>query len=140
MLRNSTHLADNASYKATDDFITRRHVMPVLWDDERRARITEEHRGNPIAKPGKNGDPVVQHSDDLARVLDKLRRHPIKGKEVRVEIEPFKKYAIGILSGVRGGPIEVLHDEYYPSADACEHAIFLRRVESILKKYPKPTK
>jgi hypothetical protein len=139
MLRNSTSLADNASYHATDEFITVTHVMPVLWDEKRRAAIIEEHRNNPIGKPGKGGKPAVQHSDDLARVLDKLRRAPLPGKEVRVEIEPFKKYAIGILPGVRGQPVKLLEERFYSTADECEHAVFLRRIEMMLKKYPAPS-
>ena len=80
MLRNSTSMAQNDNYHATDEFITITHVMPVLWDEKRRNAIIEEHRGNPIGKPGKAGRPVVQHSDDLARVLDKLRRAPLPGR------------------------------------------------------------
>jgi len=140
MMRNSTSMAQNASYHATDEFITITHVMPILWDPKRRNAIIAEHRDNPIGKPGKAGKPAVQHSDDLARVLDKLRRAPLPGKEVRVEIEPFKKYAIGLLPGVRGQPVTLLEDEFYATADECEHAIFLRRVENILKKYPAPPK
>jgi hypothetical protein len=140
MLRNSTSLADNASYRATDEFITTTHVMPILWDDSRREAIIEEHRRNPIGQPGKGGKPVVQHSDDLAHVLDKLRRAPLPGKEVRVEIEPFKKYAIGLISGKRGEPVKLLEDTFYATADECEHGIFRRRVENMLKRYPKPGK
>jgi hypothetical protein len=140
MLRNSTSLAQNASYHATDEFITLNHVMPILWDEKRRKAITEEHKNNPIGMPGKAGKPVVQHSDDLAHVLDKLRRAPLAGKEVRIEIEPFKQYAIGILPGERGLPVQMLDDVIYSSSDECEHAIFLRRVEMMLSKYPAPAK
>ena len=138
VLRNSTTLAENGSYKATDEFITTTYVMPVLWDDEKRAAITEEHRLNPIGRPGKNGVAASIHSPDLARVLDKLRRAPLLGKEVRVEIEPLKKYAIGILPGKRGERVTILEDTFFATADECEHAVFLRRVESMLKRYPKP--
>jgi len=140
MLRNSTSLSQNASYHATDEFITLNHVMPILWDEKRRQAIIDEHRGNPIGKPGKAGKPVVQHSDDLAHVLDKLRRAPLAGKEVRIEIEPFKKYAIGILPGERGLPVKILDDVIYSTGDECEHAIFLRRVAMMLAKYPAPAK
>jgi hypothetical protein len=138
VLRNSTSMDQNASYHATDEFITTTHVMPVLWDDKRRNAIIEEHRNNPIGQPGKAGRAVVQHSDDLARVLDKLRRAPLKGKEVRVEIEPFKKYAIGLLPGERGKPVKILEDRFFETGDECEHAIFLRRVDAMLARYPKP--
>jgi len=140
MARKTTSMATNESHTLTDEFITRTHVMPILWNDALRAKITEEHRRNPVGVPGKGGKPAVQHSEELGHVLDKLRRHPTKGKEVRVVVEPFKKYIIGILPGVRGAPIELLEDKSYATEDECEHAIFLRRVESILKKYPKPGK
>jgi hypothetical protein len=139
MLRNSTTLADNGSHKATDEFITTTYVMPVLWDDEKRAAITEEHRQNPIGTPGKGGVAASIHSPDLARVLDKLRRAPLPGKEVRVEIVPFEKYAIGLLPGKRGEAVQIIEDQFYATADECEHAVFLRRVENMLKRYPKPT-
>lgn len=138
MLRARTSMTANAAYHETDDFITRFHVMPILWDDERRALVIEEHKRNPIGQPGKNGRPAVQHSEDLGHLLDKLRRNPSKGKEVKVAIVPFEKYAIGILPGKRGAPIEVLTDRYYASDDECEHAIFLRRVQKLLDGYPKP--
>lgn len=138
MGRNGTTMSKNGSYTETDEFITRTHVMPMLWDDEIRTRIIEEHRNNPIGVPGLAGKPGIQHSEELGHVLDKLRRHPTKDKEVIIELDPFKKYAIGILSGYRGGPVTVLHDAYYKDRDEIEHAIFLRRVEKILKLYPKP--
>lgn len=140
MLRNSTSMSQNASWHATDEFITLNHVMPILWDENRRQAIIDEHRDNPIGKPGKAGKPVVQHSDELQHVLDKLRRAPLAGKEVRIEMEPFAKYAIGILPGERGKPITILEDQFYATGDECEHAIFLRRVAMMLDKYPAPTK
>lgn len=139
MSRSITSMAANTSYHETDEFITRVHVMPILWDDERRARIVAEHQRNPIGVPGKAGRPAVQHSEDLAHVLDKLRRHTTKGKEVKIAIEPFKKYAIGILPGKRGEPIKVLNNQVYESDDECEHAIFLRRLQKLLELYPKPS-
>lgn len=140
MRRNATSMSQNASWHATDEFITLTHVMPILWDEKRRQAITNEHRENPIGKPGKAGKPVVQHSDDLARVLDKLRRAALAGKEVRIEIEPFKKYAIGILPGERGKPVRMVDGQLFATGDECEHAIFLRRVAMMLAKYPAPKK
>lgn len=137
MLRNTTSMAQDASYHATDEFITLTYVMPILWDEAKRAQITEEHRLNPIGRPGKGGTPASRHSEDLARVLDKLRRAPLAGKMVRVEVKPFEEYAIGVLSGKRGEPVKLL-GQTYPTGDACEHAIFLMRVEAMLKKYPPP--
>ena len=85
--------------------------------------------------PGKAGNKGIGHSDDLARVLDKLRRAPMTGKYVRVCIRPHEGYNIGIVSGVRGQPVKILEDETYPSEEACEHAIFVRRVSDLLASY-----
>lgn len=134
MKSRPTGVQTNEAYAATDDFITRTHVLPLLTDPERRARLIEEHRDNPIGRPGKAGRPGIQHSDDLARVIDKLRRAPMAGKYVRICVEPHVDYRIGVCSGVRGKPVKMLKDSY-PSEDACEHAIFLRRIDDLLAQY-----
>ena len=96
--------------------------------------LSETFEKNPIGVPGKAGKEAIGHSDDLARVLDKLRRAPMTGKYVRVCVKPHEGYNIGIVSGVRGQPVKIL-EESYPSEEACEHAIFLRRVEDLLASY-----
>jgi branched-chain amino acid transport system permease protein len=125
----------NAGYTATDDFITRTWILPLLADKAKREALIEEHRQNPIGRPGKAGKPAVQHSDDLARVIDKFRRAPMAGKYVRICVVPHKAYAIGVLSGVRGKPVKMLDNQTYDSEEACEHAIFLRRVDDLLAAY-----
>jgi hypothetical protein len=138
-MARKTTMSSNGSHAETEEFITQTHVMPILWDDEVRERIIGEHRKNPIGTPGKAGKPGVQHSEELGHLLDKLRRHPSKGKECMVAIKPFEKYAIGILPGVRGAQIEILDGEYYATEDECEHAIFLRRIKKMLSLFPKPS-
>lgn len=120
---------------STDDFITRTYVLPLLSDPETRARLIEEHRNNPVGKPGKAGKAGVGHSPDLITVIDKLRRAPMTGKYVRICTKPHEEYRIGITSGVRGEPVKILEDESYPSEDACEHAIFVKRVHDLLSLY-----
>jgi hypothetical protein len=75
-----------------------------------------------------------QHSEDLARVIDKLRRAPMAGKYVRVCVTLHEDYRIGICSGVRGKPVKML-EEKYPSEDSCEHAIFVKRVADLMAQY-----
>ena len=130
-----TGIQENRGHTLTDDFITRTYVLPLLTDAETKARIISEHKNNPIGVPGKAGKEAIGHSDDLARVLDKLRRAPMTGKYVRVCVKPHEGYNIGIVSGVRGQPVKILHDETYPSEEACEHAIFVRRVDDLLNSY-----
>ena len=120
---------------STDDFITRTYVLPLLTDPATREQLIEEHRNNPIGRPGKAGTNAVGHSPDLITVIDKLRRAPMTGKYVRVCTKPHEEYRIGVTSGVRGEPVEVLRDEAYPSEEACEHAIFVKRVNDLLALY-----
>ena len=134
MAGKPTGVQINRGHTATDDFITRTHILPLLTDPVTRARLLAEHRDNPIGKPGTGGRAGVQHSDDLARVIDKLRRAPMAGKYVRICIEPHRDYRIGIASGVRGKQVRMLPDTY-PSEDACEHAIFVKRVDDLLARY-----
>lgn len=133
-MARKTGVQENQGYTQTDDFITRTHILPLLTDKQKRKQIIEEHRSNPVGKPGKAGTAAVQHSDDLARVLDKFRRHPMEGKYVRVCKRPHKDYRIGIASGVRGKPVKILA-KAYPSEEACEHAIFVKRMNDLLKEY-----
>ncbi len=134
MAAKPTGVQVNQAYTSTDDFITRTHVLPLLVDPAKRAQLIAEHHGNPIGRPGKAGKAGIQHSDDLARVIDKLRRAPMAGKYVRVCLRPHTDYRIGVCSGVRGKPVKMLK-ESYPSEDACEHEIFVRRVADLLAGY-----
>jgi len=77
---------------------------------------------------------MVEHSKDLQTVLDKFRRQPMEGKYITICKMPFKDYRIGICSGVRGKPVEIL-DDSFSSEEACEHAIFLKRIVDILEKH-----
>ena len=56
------------------------------------------------------------------------------GKYITICKKDFKDYRIGICSGVRGQPVKIL-EEPFSSEEACEHAIFLKRVIELLEKY-----
>ena len=129
-----TGVQSNEAHRHTDDFITRTYILPLLRDAETRARLVEEHRENPIGRAPSGGSPAQQHSDDLARVLDKFRRAGMAGKYVRICVRPHEDYKIGVVSGVRGAPVKILKKSY-PSEEACEHAIFLRRIDDLLAAY-----
>jgi len=92
-----------------------------------RALITdsliEEHRVKVLG----------QHSDDLERVLQYFRRQPQEGKYIGVMTKPWEEYRIGVLSGVRGQPAEILMDERFPTEEAVLHGIFLRRIRDLMK-------
>ena len=124
----------NTSYTETDDHITRTFIMPLLFDAGSRRSLISEHRNNPVGTAPVNGQPAKEHSQDLRTVLDKMSRHPMAGKYVTICVEMFKVYQIGVCSGVRGKPVEVLEDTY-SSEEACEHAIFLKRISDLMNHY-----
>ena len=133
-MAKKTGVQENRGYTQTDDFITKTHILPLLTDKAKRKELIKEHLQNPIGTPGNKGKAAVQHSGDLARVIDKFRRHPMEGKYVRVCKVPHTDYRIGIVSGVRGKPVKIL-PKSYPSEDSCEHAIFKKRITDLLKEY-----
>lgn len=134
MIKEKTGIQLNQSHKNVDDFNTIKYVLPLLRDEKIRNRLIEEHRSTPIGRAPHKGQPMVEHSKDLIRVLDKLRRQPMTGKMLTVCKKPHEDYRIGIVSGVRGQPVKIF-EKSFSSEEACEHAIFLRRIAELLEKY-----
>jgi len=129
-----TGVQTNQGHASTDDFITRTYVLPLLTDPETRDRLIAEHRANPVGRAATGGKPAIEHSLDLRTVLDKFRRQPMEGKYITVCKRLHEDYRIGVCSGVRGEPVEIL-DGSFSSEEACEHAIFLKRIAELLKMY-----
>ncbi|RZO48205.1 MAG: inner-membrane translocator, partial [Candidatus Pelagibacterales bacterium] len=123
MTKEKTGTQLNQAYTSVDDFNTIKYVLPLLRDEKTRNRLIEEHRACPVGRAAHKGQPMVEHSKDLIRVLDKLRRQPMPGKLLTVCKKPHEDYRIGIASGVRGKPVKIL-EESFSSEEACEHAIF----------------
>jgi len=136
MVKDKTGVQLNQGHTSTDDFITRKYVLPLLRDEKIRNRLIEEHRACPVGKAPAlhKGQPGVEHSKELRTVLDKLRRQPMAGKYITICKKDFKDYRIGVCSGVRGQPVKILEGSF-SSEEACEHAIFLKRVVELLEKY-----
>ena len=134
ILNKPTGVQTDQGRASTDDYITRTYVMPLLTDEASRNRLIAEHRANPIGRPPHNGKAPVDHSQDLQTVLDKLRRAPMTGKYITICKKLHEAYCIGICSGVRGEPVKIL-DGSFSSEEACEHAIFLKRIADLLAKY-----
>ena len=134
MLDKPTGVQTDQGRASTDNFITRTYVLPLLTDEATRNRLIAEHRANPVAGPPRNGQPPIEHSEDLRTVLDKFRRQPMQGKYLTVCKRPHEDYRIGICSGVRGQPVEILEPSF-SSEEACEHAIFLKRIADLLAQY-----
>ena len=137
MTKDKTGVQLDQGHTSTDDFLTRKYVLPLLKDEKMRNKLIEEHRACPVgnaAQPHK-GQPMVEHSKELQTVLDKLRRQPMHIKKyVTLCKKDFEDYRIGIVTGVRGEPVEIL-EESFSSEEACEHAIFLKRVVELLERY-----
>ena len=55
-------------------------------------------------------------------------------KYVTICKKDFEDYRIGIVTGGRGEPVEILEDSY-SSEEACEHAIFLKRILDLLERH-----
>ena len=134
MTKEKTGTQLNQAYTSVDDFNTIKYVLPLLRDEKIRNRLIEEHRACPVGRAPHKDQPKVEHSKDLIRVLDKLRRQPMPGKLLTVCKKPHEDYRIGIASGVRGKPVKIL-EESFSSEEACEHAIFLKRIMALLEKY-----
>ena len=134
MTKDKNGVQLNQGHTSTDDYITRKFVLPLLKDEKMRNKLIEEHRACPVGRAPQNGQEKVEHSKDLIRVLDKLRRQPMAGKLLTVCTRPHEDYRIGVASGVRGQPVEIL-EESFSSEEACEHAIFLKRIVALLEKY-----
>ena len=134
MTKEKTGVQLNAAHTATDDFITKKYVLPLLRNEETRNRLIAEHKATPVGRAPHKGKPAVEHSKDLITVLDKLRRQPMAGKYVTICFKDFQDYRIGICSGIRGQPVKILEDSF-SSEEACEHAIFLKRIFDLLEKY-----
>ena len=135
-MKEKTGTQLNQAHTSVDDYNTKKYVLPLLRDEKTRNRLIEEHRACPVgraAQPHK-GQPMVEHSKELQTVLDKLRRQPMAGKLLTVCKKPHKDYRIGIASGVRGQPVEIL-EESFSSEEAVEHAIFLKRIVELLERY-----
>ena len=64
----------NKGHKHTDDFITKKYILKMLRDPQKLKSLIEEHRATPIGRAATRDHGVIQHSQDLQTLLDKLRR------------------------------------------------------------------
>ena len=97
---------------------TRGAIRPLLTK-----KIIAEHKRNPL------GD----HSDTLARVLNYQRRRPALTLYVIICTRPFREWRIARLSGVRGAAPAFVDDHQYASEAKAMHALFLTRIEVLMR-------
>ena len=116
MEKDKTGVQLNLGHTSTDDFITEKYVLPLLRDEKMRNKLIEEHRATPVGRAAQPHKPMA-----------------IK-KYVTVCKKDFEDYRIGIVTGVRGDPVEIL-EESFSSEEAVEHAIFLKRILDLLERH-----
>jgi branched-chain amino acid transport system permease protein len=85
--------------------------------------VLEEHRRKPRG----------QHSDPLMRLLAYFRFTAVEDKYALRADEPFKRYRLIALSGVRGVPPRIVDDKVYGSLSEAYHAVFLKRCQDLLE-------
>ena len=79
-------------------------------------------------------DPLGQHSDALARVLNYFRRGEMADKYVIHRMVPEEeRFRIMAVSGQRGMPPRVVDDRVYDNINDTYHAVFLLRVNDLLE-------
>ena len=132
--KDPSNVSLNKGHKHTDDFITKKYILPMLRDPQKLKQLIDEHRATPFGRAATSKSELVQHSQDLQTLLDKLRRGGLDGKLLIICVKMHEDYRIGITTGVRGQPVEITEDSF-SSQEACEHAIFLKRINKLLKQY-----
>lgn len=72
-------------------------------------------------------NPIGYHSPGLQRVLNLLRGGPARGKYVLVIVEPYRRWQLGRLPGIRGAPVELIDGVTYTNRLEAERDVFRRR-------------
>ncbi|MGI9332496.1 MAG: hypothetical protein ACR2RL_05000 [Gammaproteobacteria bacterium] len=78
------------------------------------------------------------HSEELRRVLHRMRTTPLAGRYCVIVKEPFKEWIVGRLSGKRGEPPEIFEDRVFTSLDDVEWEVFRLRWLQLTGKALKP--
>ena len=73
-----------------------------------------------------------QQRDELMRLLQYFRVQSVVDKYALKCDEPFRRYRLIALSGVRGVPPRVVDDKVYASLEEAYHAVFLKRCQDLL--------
>ena len=59
MIKEKTGVQINAAHSHTDDFITKKYVLPLLRDEETRNRLIAEHKATPVGRAPHKGNPAA---------------------------------------------------------------------------------
>ncbi|MDB5998345.1 MAG: hypothetical protein JWP52_44 [Rhizobacter sp.] len=71
------------------------------------------------------------HSEELAKLVHRMRWGPVKGRHVLVVLEPGRRWALAQLPAERGQKVEVHHDLQFDSLDEAEWHVFKLRWKQI---------
>ena len=71
------------------------------------------------------------YSEELRRVLHRMRTMPLKGRHVLVVRVPFREWVVGRLSGERGKPVAIDESQVFRSLDEAEWAVFKLRWQEL---------
>ena len=89
--------------------------------DPSRTDLVEEFRRNPKGP----------HSDELRKVLHRMRWSGVAGRYVLITLEPGKRWMLGKLPGKRGEPIETFRNQVYESPADAEWNVFKIRWQAL---------
>lgn len=85
--------------------------------DPEATHLADEYRANPRGR----------HSPELQKVLGVMRGAPCAGKHVLIRDKGRGGYAIGRLSGRRGGPVHRIDDRVFATIAEAEWQVFRLR-------------
>ncbi len=94
---------------------------PIYRWNGNRMDLAEEYRDN-LRGP---------YSLELQKILDRMRTTPMQGRFALIVVEPFKRWQLAKLSGIRGVPPEVVDHAFYTSMAEAEWDLFKRRWETL---------
>lgn len=70
--------------------------------------------------------PIGKHSAELQKILNLFRGEAQKDKYVLVCTEPYKRWALAQLTGVRGEPVRMTNEVFHSLEEAEWHVFKLR--------------
>ncbi len=75
--------------------------------------------------------PRGPHSDDLRRVLHRMRTGALDGKHILINRVPYQEWVLAQLTGRRGEPPIIHHNKVFTSLEEAEWAVFKMRWEAL---------
>ena len=74
-------------------------------------------------------NPWGPHSAELQRILNVMRAAPVAGKHVILMSEPYRRWSVAHLTGVRGESAERIEGLSFDNPEDAERAVFRLRWE-----------